>query len=124
MDGVISFPPNPENTMRNCARRVVDSAYFSELRAVMLHTTDDERDPRPLERITSLPTIVISKDQPPQAQGYKVFSEDPGRLWVKTQLEPTILKKILTVSWTFGKLPEPLRVAHLLAGLDFPHIPG
>ena len=124
MDGVISFPPNPKNTMRECARRIVDSAYFPELRAVMLHDPDGERDSRALERTTGLPTIAISKDEPGHGRGYKVFNGNPGGLWVKTRLELTILKKILTASWTFGRLPEPLRVAHLLARLDFPEIPG
>ena len=124
LDGVISFPPNPENTMRECARRIVDSAYFPELRAVMLHDPGDERDSRSLERITSLPTIAISKDEPGHGRGYKVFDGNPGRLWVKTQLELAILKKTLTATWTFGRLPEPLRVAHLLSSLDFPDIPG
>ncbi len=124
LDGVISFPPNPENTMRECARRIVDSAYFPELRAVMLHDPGDERDSRSLERITSLPTIAISKDEPGHGRGYKVFHGNPGGPWVKTRLELTILKKILTASWTFGRLPEPLRVAHLLASLDSPEIPG
>ena len=124
MDGVISFPPNPKNTMRECARRIVDSAYFPELRAIMLHDPDVERDSRSLERITSLPTIAISKDEPGHGRGYKVFNGNPDGLRVKTRLELTILKKILTASWTFGRLPEPLRLAHLVASLDFPEVPG
>ncbi|HEX9613806.1 MAG TPA: hypothetical protein VGA05_09340 [Candidatus Bathyarchaeia archaeon] len=124
LDGVISFPPNPKNTMGDCARRIVDSAYFPELRAVMLHDPDGERDSRALERTTGLPTIAISKDEPGHGRGYKVFHGNPGGLWVKTQLELTILKKITTASWTFGRLPEPLRVAHLLASLDFPETLG
>jgi endonuclease V-like protein UPF0215 family len=121
LDGVISFPPKPKNTMRECATRIVDSTYFPELRAVMLHNPEDERDCRSLERITGLPTIAISKDEP---RGYSAFHGNLGRLWVKTRLELTILEKILTASWTFGRLPEPLRLAHLLASLDFPEIPG
>ena len=124
LDGVFSFPSNLKNAMRECARRIIDSAYFPELRAVMLHTAYDEQDLRPLERITSLPTIAISKDEPPHGQGYRVFKRKQSRVWLKTQLELTILKKILTVSWTFGGLPEPVRVAHLLASLDFPDITG
>jgi hypothetical protein len=124
LDGVMTFPSNPKNTMKRCARRIVDSAYFPELRAVMIHDPNDERDSRSLETITNLPTIAISKEEPGHGRGYNVFYGDPGRLWVKTRLELTILKKILVVSWTFGKLPEPLRLAHLLARLDFPEIPG
>jgi hypothetical protein len=124
LDGVMSFPPDPKNAMKGCARRIVNSAYFPELRAVMIHNPNDERDSRSLETITNLPTIAISKDEPSHGRGYNVFYEDPGRLWVKTRLELTILKKILVVSWTFGKLPEPLRLAHLLARLDFPGSSG
>ena len=124
LDGVMSFPPNPKNSMKGCARRIVDSAYFPELRAVMIHDPNDERDFRSLETITNLPTIAISKDEPGHARGYSVFHGNSGRLWVKTRLELTILKKILVASWIFGTLPEPLRLAHLLASMDFPGIPG
>jgi hypothetical protein len=124
LDGVISFPPNPKNAIRECARRIVDSAYFPELKAVMLHNPNDERDSRSLETIVNLPTIAISKDDPGHVRDYKVFDGNRGRLWAKTRLELTILNKILVASWTFGSLPEPLRVAHLLAILDFPEIPG
>ena len=124
LDGVISFPPNPKNAMRECARRIVDSAYFPELRALMVHNPNDEGDFRSLERNTGLPTIVISNDEPRHGQGYRVFDGSLARVWVKTGFELTILGKILTASWTFGRLPEPLRVAHLLASLDFPEIPG
>lgn len=124
LDGVISFLPNPNNAMKECARRIVNSTYFPELRAVMIHNPNDDRDTRSLERITGLPTITISKHEPHRGRGYRVFRGNPGRLWVKTRLELTILKTILATSWTFGRLPEPLRVPHLLASLDFQGIPG
>jgi len=124
LDGVISIPTSLKNTMRERARRIVNSAYFPELRAIMLHNPDDERDSRSLERMTSLPTIAISKDEPRHGRGYKVFDGNLGRLWVDTRLELAILKKTLTATWTFGSLPEPLRVAHLLASLIFSDIPG
>ena len=124
LDGLISIPKSLKNTMRESARRIVNSAYFPELRVIMLHNPDDVRDSRSLERMTSLPTIAISKDEPLDVRGYKAFHGNLGRLWVKTRLELTILKKTLTASWTFGRLPEPLRVAHLLARLDFPETRG
>ncbi len=117
-DGIISFRPNA-NASREHARRIVHSAFFPELRAIMLHTPNDRGDSHSIERITKLPTVTISEDEPRHVRGYNAFDGDLGRLWVRTRLEPTILKKILVASWTFGKLPEPLRVAHLLAELDF-----
>jgi hypothetical protein len=118
MDGVISTSPNRKSVMREWGRRIVDSAYFPELKAIMLHNPNDDLDSLLLERITGLPTMSISKDSPNHGRGYETYHGSLGRLWVKTRLESTILKKTLTASWTIGKLPEPLRVAHLLARLD------
>src|SRR5260370_40095552 len=115
MDGVISFPPNPENTMRECARRIVDSAYSPELRAIMLHDPDDERDSRSLERITSLPTIAISKDEPRHGRGYKLFHGSPGGPWVKTRLHITTLQNLITACWTFATPSRPQRIEHQLS---------
>ena len=115
LDGVIPFPSYPNDASRMCAKRIIESAYFPELRVIMLHDPNDELDSTVMEKVTKLPTIAISKDRPNHGRGYYGFQGDLGRLWVKTRLESTTLKKILSVSWTVDKLPEPLRVAHLLA---------
>jgi endonuclease V-like protein UPF0215 family len=83
----------------------------------MLHDPDDQLDSTVVERMTKLPAMVISSNKPNHSGGYQCFQGDLGRSWLKTRLESTTLKKILSVSWTIGKLPEPLRVAHLLAKL-------
>src|SRR5437879_8570662 len=98
---------------------IVNSVYFSELISVMFHNPNDEQDPDSVEKITGLPTITISKDEPRRGRGYKVFHGKLGRLWVKTPVQSTVLRKILAASWTMGRLPEPLRVAHLLAKTRF-----
>ena len=120
LDGVISFLPDLRNTSVERARRIVESAYFPELRAIMLHGRNDELDSATVERITNLPTITISEKKPKIRPGYKRMDGNTGRLWVKTRIQSTILRMILAASWTTGKLPEPLRVAHLLARLNFP----
>lgn len=117
MDGLISFPTDPNDASRECAKRIIESAYFPELRAIMLHDPNEQLDSRSVERVTNLPTMAISKDKPNRGSGYYGFQGDLGRLWVKTRLESTTLKKVLSVSWTIDKLPEPLRVAHLLCKL-------
>ena len=124
LDGLISFRPNPKNASREQARRVVDSAFFPELRVVMLHCPSNRGDRHLMERLTNLPTVAISEDKLSNRRGYKAIHSCLGRLWVKTRLERTTLRKVLDTSWTFGRLPEPLRVAHLLAELDFPHFSG
>src|SRR6266566_1942021 len=71
----------------------------------------------PSSRNNASRTLVNSNDKPNDGRGYQCFQGDLGRLWVKTRLESATLKKILSVSWTTGKLPEPLRLAHFLAKL-------
>jgi endonuclease V-like protein UPF0215 family len=117
LDGVASFPAYRNDVSRRVAKRITEWAYFPELRAIMLHDPTDQLDSTALEGLTELPTMVISKDELNHSRGYQRFQGDLGRLWVKTRLEPSSLKKILSVSWTIDKLPEPLRVAHLLARL-------
>ncbi len=117
LDGVVSFPSSRNDASRTLAKRIIESEYFPELRAIMQYDPDDQLDSTVVERITKLPTIVISNDKPNDGRGYQCFQGDLGRLWVKTRLESATLKKILSVSWTTGKLPEPLRVAHFLAKL-------
>jgi endonuclease V-like protein UPF0215 family len=124
LDGLISFRPNPKNASREQARRVVDSAFFPELRVVMLHGPSNRGDRHSMEELTNLPTVAISEDKLSNWRGYKVFHSPIGRLWVKTRLEWITLRKVLDASWKFGRLPEPIRVAHLLAELDFPHFSG
>jgi endonuclease V-like protein UPF0215 family len=124
LDGLISFSPSHKNPSGEQARRVVDSAFFPELRAVMLHGPTNRGDQHLMERLTSLPTVTIFEDAPHGKRGYKAFHSRLGKLWVKTRLEQAILCKILDASWTLGRLPEPLRVAHLLAQLNLPEISG
>ena len=124
LDGLISFRPNPKNASGEQARRVVDSAFFPELRVVMIHGLGNRGDRHSMERLTNLPTVTILEDEPRGKRGYKAFHSRIGKIWIKAQLEQTILRKILDASWTLGRLPEPLRVAHLLAELDLPKISG
>lgn len=124
LDGVIPFSSDAKSSSIERTRRIIDSAYFPELRAVMLHNPNNERDSDSLAKATRLPTIAISKDEPVRNRGYKIFYGNRGQLWIKTRLEPKVLKKILASSWTFGRLPEPLRLAHLLGTVDLPETLG
>jgi endonuclease V-like protein UPF0215 family len=119
LDGVISFPTAPKNSSKELSRTIMESAYFPELRAVMLHNPTDEFDSSSMERITNLSTIAISEAEPQHCRRYMAVDGKMGRLWVNTRLESTSLARILAACWAVGKLPEPLRVAHLLAKLDF-----
>jgi endonuclease V-like protein UPF0215 family len=119
-DGVISFPTVKIDASTKYAGRIIDAAFFPELRAIMIHNPNGKIDSTLIERLTNLPTIVVSNREPRQSRGYRVVEWNLGRLWMKTRLQANTLKKILAVAWTIGKLPEPLRLAHLLAKLDVP----
>lgn len=124
LDGIVSFPPATKNSSRELSRKIVKTAYFPELRAIMIHNPKGDLNTTSMERTTNLPTIAISEAKPRRAGDYRAFRGKLGRLWVKTRLESTILTKILAASWATGKLPEPLRIAHLLARMDLPENPG
>jgi endonuclease V-like protein UPF0215 family len=119
-DGVISFPSDRIDASRKYARRITESAFFPELRAIMIHNPNGAIDSLSVEKITRLPTIAVSNREPDQGGGYKIVEGNLGRLWIKTRLQSATLKKILAVAWTTGNLPEPLRVAHLLGKLEIP----
>jgi endonuclease V-like protein UPF0215 family len=114
IDGVVGFPRDLKNASIGLARKIVESAYFPELRAVMLHDLCDEPDSASVEKITNLPTVAISENKP-HGRAYSSLEGNLGRIWVGTRIEMTVLKKIVAACWTVGKLPEPLRLAHLLA---------
>jgi endonuclease V-like protein UPF0215 family len=123
-DGVISFPSDKVDASRKYAGRITESAFFPELRAIMIHNPNGKIDSTLVERITSIPTIAVSNKEPSQSRGYKIVEGNLGRLWIKTRLQSTTLEKILAIVWTTGRLPEPLRLAHLLAKLDVPDALG
>jgi endonuclease V-like protein UPF0215 family len=119
-DGVISFPSDRIDSSRKYARRITESTFFPELKAIMIHNPNGKIDSTLVERITSLPTIVVSIKEPSQSRGYKIVEGNRSRLWIKTSLQSTTLEKTLATVWTTGRLPEPLRLAHLLARIDVP----
>ncbi len=115
MDGIISFPLTLDMEDLWVARKVMESRYFPELRSIMLHDPKNRLDPQTVQQTTRLPIIQVSRVKPVDNRGYRVFQAKRGHLWVRTRLPASILEKILSVTWTTGQLPEPARVAHLLA---------
>src|SRR5207245_11174283 len=68
LDGVVPFRSSRNDASRRFARRIIESAYFPELRAIMLHDPDSQVDTTAVERLTGLPTIVISESKPDHAR--------------------------------------------------------
>ncbi len=109
LDGVMLFPREEE-----ASRVILGSRYYLELRAIMIHDPASRLDPKTIEKQAKLPVIRVSNSRTPPRPYQRVPSKH-GILWVQSNLPSQVLKNVLNVTWTFGNLPEPARVAHLLA---------
>jgi endonuclease V-like protein UPF0215 family len=123
LDGIMSFAREEDGRASFLAKKVVESRYFPELRTIMLHDPRDVLDPVTMQRVARLPVITVSLDRHVSSRGYRFFEKDQQQLWIKTSLESPSLEKILSLTQSHGKLPEPLRIAHLLARLNIPRSP-
>ena len=119
LDGVLVFPsePNPKN--RSIASAILGSRFFPELRLIMTHYPGTRLDAKIIERLTNLPVIQIDSSRKRHSNGFKPYRVGRKELQVKSSLLPRIRQEILSITWTTGILPEPLRIAHLLARSGF-----
>jgi len=119
LDGVLVLPSKP--TLKNMliASAIRNSRFFSELRLIMTHDPETRLDPNVIERSTKLPVIQVDATKKTQSEGFESYKIGRKHLLVRSSLPPRILQKILSTTWTTGMLPEPLRIAHLLARSRF-----
>ena len=113
LDGVIGFAGS-ERVSGLLAKEITGSKYFPELRLVMIHDPSRHLDSRRIEATTGLPSMTISTRKQ-VGNAYRVFLANRRRLWIKTRLDTTTTQRILSLTWNMARLPEPLRVAHILA---------
>ncbi len=114
-DGVFFLPQKRDRSIEDLANSIVETKYFPELRSIMVHDPPGRLDPARIERETRLPVIEVSEETPMSERGYKLFHGRRADIWVKTRLRTIIIQKILAITWTTGRLPEPVRVAHVLS---------
>ena len=119
LDGVVAFPERFRTGQ--LAETIRQTKYYPELKAIMVHGSNRGLNFETIERITRLPTIRISLDRPTVGRGARVFGEGRDKLWIRTGLDKSSMGKVLSSTRSIGRLPEPVRVAHLLAKL---HISG
>jgi endonuclease V-like protein UPF0215 family len=117
LDGVLVFPSKPKT--RWIASAILRSQFFPELRLIMIHDHETRLDSKIIERLTKLPVIQIASARKRRSAGFKSYRIGKKELQVKSSLQPRILQEILSTTWTTGTLPEPLRIAHLLARSRF-----
>ena len=119
LDGILVLTPNPRLKITLIASEILRSRFFPELRLIMTHDPETRLDPKVIERLTRLPVIRVDSTRNRQSDGFKSYKIGRKQLQVKSSLPPRILQQILSTTWTTGMLPEPLRVAHLLARSRF-----
>ncbi len=119
LDGVLVFPYKSFPKSRAIASAILGTRFFPELRLIMTHDPKARIDPGIIEKWTKLPVIQIDsarRRNPVSVRSYRVGGKE---LQVKSSLPHGIVQEVLSTSWTTGMLPEPLRIAHLLARSRF-----
>lgn len=120
LDGAVLFENKSGNSL---GAQIVNIPYYPELRCIMLHDQTNRLKTASIERQTGLPLIKVSNHSNSSKKETMVSVRKRGRLSVKTRLPTSTLEKILGLTWTIGRLPEPVRVAHLLARAQVIHKP-
>jgi len=119
LDGVVVFPSDPISKSRSIASAILETRFFPELRLIMTHDAETRLDSMIIERLTKLPVIQVDTARKRNPDGFKPYRVGRKELQVKSSLLPEILQEILSITWTTGILPEPLRIAHLVARSRF-----
>jgi endonuclease V-like protein UPF0215 family len=119
LDGVLVFPPESRTKNSSVASTILGTRFFPELRTIMTHDPTERIDPEVIEKLTKLPVIQADSARKKNSDGFKPYKV--GRKWlhVKTSLPPGVVQEILSTTWATGRLPEPLRIAHLVARSRF-----
>jgi endonuclease V-like protein UPF0215 family len=115
LDGILVFPSKPNPNNRSIASAIRETRFFPEVRLIMTHGRKVRLDAKVIEVLTKLPVIWVDSARRRNSDGFKRYKV--GRKWlqVKSSLPPVVLQEILSATWVTGKLPEPVRIAHLVA---------
>ena len=119
LDGVVVFPCNHTPESRSIASAILATRFFPELRLIMTHDPKARIDPKIIEKRTRLQVIKIGLSRGRNSAGFETYRIGAKELRVKSSFQLGILQEILSTTWTTGILPEPLRIAHLLARSRF-----
>ncbi len=114
LDGVLAFAG--QIRAAELAQQITETKYFPELRVIMIHDPRRRLNPRVIRRVTAMPLIQVPRGKTKFGNGEGPHDES-RKNWVRTALHPSALGKILALTLLRGSLPEPVRIAHLLAKL-------
>jgi endonuclease V-like protein UPF0215 family len=116
LDGVFTLAKQTKSS--TLATKLTQTKYFPELRAIIIHDSAPTLDASIIERTTSLPVITISSNPRSINRGYRSMNVSGHHVRVKTGIDRKLLLDILSLTTTQGRLPEPVRIAHLLGKLS------
>ena len=140
IDGVMSETVSIDGTDSTAAiaRMVNRSKFHPQIRAIMLKGIAvagfNIVDIRRLNKLTKIPVIVVMRRQPDRERMLRIMRklklekqaktlETAGEIHsisgLKVQLAgitPELAKEVLQISCAHSNIPEPIRVAHLIAG--------
>jgi endonuclease V-like protein UPF0215 family len=119
IDGVVVFPTTHIPRNGSIASAILGTRFFPELRVIMTHDPQVRLESRVLERLTKLPVIQVDSKRRKRSDGFDPCSVEGKKLYAKSLLPPKTVQEIFLTTWTIGTLPEPLRVAHLIARSRF-----
>lgn len=115
LDGIVILPCKPIHSSKSVASAIVRTRFFPELRLIMTHDPDAWLDAKVIEGLTKLPVIQIKPAGRRSSDGFRLYTVGRKQLQVRSTLPTRILQEILSTTWTEGTLPEPLRIAQLVA---------
>jgi len=113
LDGVVRFGLG-RPAEQQVAENVRATKYYPELRAIMLHDPGNHLAHGLLETVVRLPVIAVSNARE-VPKGYSFFRSEHGTLLHRSRLSRSTADQVLSLTWTCGRLPEPARIAHVLA---------
>ena len=114
LDGVLMFGQRAKAASQ-IGKGVRESKYFPELQILMLHDPSNTVDSELVRTETRLPLLTFLTKKSGHNKSSQSFQFLLGRIWINTLLDTATVQRILHLTWTTGRLPEPVRVAHLLA---------
>jgi len=114
LDGVVTFPKRM--TTELLSKSVLGTKYFPELRLIMVHDPKRALEIRTLQDATGLPVITVRTAKTGQKLSRRRSPRAGAKLIARNKtLDSSSLEMVLRLTRTKGPLPEPVRVAHLLA---------
>src|SRR5881628_3546616 len=112
LDGVMRIQGADSTNSFAVAKFVRASRYYPELRVIMTHDKRQTLNGRSLEKAVGLPVIQVAINP---THGYRRYLTKNGTVSIRSRLPVETITRIVSLIWTRGKMPEPLRIAHLIA---------